>query len=247
MKAGGAPNNPPQKKASSAGATEGSFCFECERKRQNQLQSQYAIASAVQNSQQNRPKAPPPPPLLPISVPAVGHNNFAAACYNFVGPDGQYGSYGRQIEAMIWGPYYRDLVESNVLADICPRIPSMHRLDRIRVAVWLMMSLAMQEGSCNPATPHPVRDPKTGRILNRVPGIGMYAAEVSPQLREPRGEACRGDITRPEKQITCGFQSLMETVHQSGRIKHYSGSYYGSLVRWNGEVSRYFNQFQGCN
>ncbi|WII72541.1 hypothetical protein QJS83_01485 [Bdellovibrio sp. 22V] len=145
---------------------------------------------------------------------------FAKGCDHFINKEGQLGSWGSYTLQQI-----KDKPESfgaNVPDDItqwCPNYPKMNKDQRELYWVWIIMSMASSESSCNPRNDN--RNAPNGTAI----GLLQVWKPVCPKAR---------DLHVPYQNIQCGVDLLAKELQNRDTLmtptsKGPEGTYWGPL------------------
>jgi|GEM_PF-2060383 len=145
---------------------------------------------------------------------------FAKGCDNFINKEGQLGA---------WGSYTLQLIKDkpdsfglNVPDDItkwCPNYPKMTKDQRELYWVWIIMSMASSESSCNPTNDN--RNAPNGTAI----GLLQVWKPVCPKAR---------DLHVPYQNIQCGVDLLAKELQNRDTLmtptsRGSEGTYWGPL------------------
>lgn len=184
---------------------------------------------------------------------ASSRRGMEQACYQIIGPDGKYGSWGRAISGIMNEERYKTMfTKSAALGKFCPRFDSLSSPQKIKAWTWFWQSLADEESSCRKDVVHGTTfvNPRTGavEVLNVRPGYGLWALEKDRNIREGRGPACR-DISSVDGQARCAIDIMFKTQLRRGATASESSlKYWGPTYnhRNDRQIMPHMRRFSAC-
>jgi hypothetical protein len=154
-----------------------------------------------------------------IAPASSSRSRLAPMCSNFIGSDGSYGQWGRQMAGIIAEPRYRDLyLRNNSLGAFCPRYAQLSESKRIQAWVWFWSALGHEESGCDLNKHHGTHyRNRRGEVvrLNPREGHGIWALERSATYRRGRGAAC-SNISTFDGQARCSLEIMAKNQLVSG-------------------------------
>jgi hypothetical protein len=154
-----------------------------------------------------------------IAPPSSSRARMAPMCSNFIGSDGSYGQWGRQLAAIVSEPRYREAyLRHNSLGAFCPRFAQLSESKRIQAWVWFWAALGHEESGCDLNKFHGTHyRNRQGQVvrLNPREGHGLWALERSATVRRGRGAAC-SDISSFDGQARCSVDIMARNQLFSG-------------------------------
>jgi hypothetical protein len=180
------------------------------------------------------------------------NKDLSPACRIFIDQDGTLGPIGVKIQETLLsdGKYAKAFLSPGRLPEkFCPNFNKMNNGERLKAWIWHLMDLSNEESTCNPNAFHDnkykkdkygnyVLDENGDRIRIGEYGWGLFAAELSPELRRSnkRGKMCMGNIKTVDVQITCAVdtmykQKLSRGIPLSSRERQYWSPYFNPEVQ----------------
>ncbi|AHI07128.1 hypothetical protein BDW_13140 [Bdellovibrio bacteriovorus W] len=145
---------------------------------------------------------------------------MAKGCDNFINKEGKLGPWGSYTLQQIKDK--PDSFGANIPDDItkwCPNYPKMNKDQRELYWVWIIMSMASSESSCNPKNDNPNAPNGTAK------GLLQVWKPVCPKAR---------DLSNPYQNIQCGVDLLAKELQNRDTLmtptsKGREGTYWGPL------------------
>lgn len=153
-------------------------------------------------------------------VGAEGTITFSAGCDKFMNREGKLGPWGNAALGQIRS--HPESFGSNVPDDItkwCPKYPSMNKAQRELYWVWILMSMASSESSCNPAANNPNAPNGVAR------GLFQVWKPVCPRAR---------NLGNPFENTECAIDLLAKELSNRDNLmtptsRGREGTYWGPL------------------